>query len=66
MLATEQFLHRANHRSSRPAQDLLPPLRTLAIWCACVLALLLPGSFVVLALLWLYRCRARASVPPHT
>jgi hypothetical protein len=29
--------------------------RTLAQFCACVLALLLPGSFIVLPLIWLYR-----------
>jgi hypothetical protein len=29
--------------------------RTLAKFCACVLALLLPGSFIVLPLIWLYR-----------
>ncbi len=66
MIATEQFPHRANHGSSRHAQNLLSQLRTLATWFACALMLLLPGSFVVLALLWLYRCRARASIPPHT
>jgi hypothetical protein len=65
MIATEQFLYRANHRSSRHAQDLPPQLSTWAKWRAIALVLL-PGSFVVLALLWLYRCRARASIPPHT
>jgi len=28
---------------------------TFAKWCALGLALLLPGSFVVLAFVWLYR-----------
>jgi len=31
----------------------------IAKWCAYALVLLLPGSFVVLALLWLYRRYAR-------
>jgi hypothetical protein len=31
------------------------PPRELAKWCAGALVLVLPGSFVVLALLWLYR-----------
>lgn len=55
MNATEQFLRQANGRSSRRLQDLLPQPRAFAKSCACALALLLPGSFVVVALLWLYR-----------
>jgi hypothetical protein len=66
MIATEQFLQRANHGSSRRAQDLLPQLGTLAKWCACALVLLIPGSFVVVALLWFYRRCARASTPADT
>ena len=33
---------------------MLPP-RTFANWCVYALVLLMPGSFEVLALLWLYR-----------
>lgn len=55
MNATEQILHQANRGSWCHRQDLLPQPRTLAKWCAYALALSLPGSFVVLALLWLYR-----------
>jgi len=65
MNATEQFLHQATQRSSRRLQDLLPQPRALAKWCACALVLLLPGSFVVLPLLWLYRRCALLSARPE-
>ncbi len=55
MNATEQFLHQATQRSSRRLKDLLPQPRVLAKWCAYVLLLLLPGSFIVIPLLWLSR-----------
>ena len=55
MRVTDQILHQANHGSWCHLQDLLPQPRMLAKWCTCALALLLPGSFVVVALLWLYR-----------
>ena len=58
MSAAEQFLDRTHHGSPRHAQELLPHLPTLAKWCAGALVLVLPGSFVVLVLLWLYRRRA--------
>lgn len=64
MIATEQFLRHANHGSSCHPQDLLPQPRTVAKWCAYALALLLPGSFVVLPLLWLYRRYALPSALP--
>ena len=35
----------------------------VAKWCAYALVLLLPGSFVVLALLWLYRRYALRNTP---
>ena len=55
VIATEQFPPQAPHASSSHSQGLLAQSRTLAKWCACALVLLLPGSFIVLALLWLYR-----------
>lgn len=61
MIATDQFLHRTLHGSSRHALDLLPQFPALTKWCAGALVLVLPGSFVVLVLLWLCRRRARRS-----
>ena len=54
MTITDRILRQANHGLARRPQHLLPP-RTLAKWCAYALVLLLPGSFIVLAVLWFYR-----------
>lgn len=64
MITSDQILRQANHGLARRPQDLLPPPRTMAKWCAGALVLLLPGSFVVLAVLWLYRRCALPSAPP--
>ena len=47
----------ATAHSSRP----LPGTRTPARWCICVLAVLMPGSFEVFALLLVIRYVARRS-----
>ena len=64
MIATEQFSQHVKVGSSCRPQDVLPHPRTLVKWCACALVLLVPGSFVVLALLWLYRrCGLQTLLP---
>ena len=55
MIASEKFLQHAENESSHHQQHLPPPPRTFGKWCACALVLLMPGSFEVLTLLWLYR-----------
>ena len=54
MIASEQFLQHLENDSSHLLPS-PPPLRTFAKRCACVLVLLMPGSFEVLTVLWLYR-----------
>jgi hypothetical protein len=56
-------LHKLQERSApgmrpdSPAEvcGILPQWQTRAKWCIGALVLVLPGSFVVLGLLWLYR-----------
>ena len=55
MIAREQFLQHVENESSRHRQNLPPQPRAFAKWCAYALFLLLPGSFEVLALRWLYQ-----------
>ena len=55
MIASEQLLQRVDHEASCHSLDPQPERRTFGKWCAYLLVLLMPGSFEVLALLWLYR-----------
>ena len=55
MIASEKFLQHVDNESSHHLQNLPPPPRTFGKWCGYALVLLMPGSFEVLTLLWLYR-----------
>ena len=55
MNASEQFPQHIDSESFCGPQKQQPQSRTFARWCAYALVLVLPGSFEVLALLWLYR-----------
>jgi hypothetical protein len=52
---TQTTHKRESIMNTSAVQHSLPQHRSLAKWCGCALVLLLPGSFVVLALLWILR-----------
>ena len=69
MIASEQILQHVDSEASRRSQDPQAERRTFGKLCLYLLVLLMPGSFEVLALLWLYRrfalardCRASAAI----
>lgn len=58
MSATKRFQRVARPGSSNEPRDFhgrLPQPRALVKWCACTLLLLLPGSLLVLPLLWFFQ-----------
>lgn len=58
MIATERFLREAKPGTSTVRRDFrgrLPQPRALAKGCAVTLLFLLPGSFIVLPLLWFFQ-----------
>jgi hypothetical protein len=59
MSANERYLNESQAGSTCKLRGYSSLARGLMKWGACALVVVLPGSFVVLAILWLYRRRAQ-------